>query len=667
MFRLTTLAAAALAALIPLADSLAATAIATAPDWLHVVRRDRYDGVTDDLVTGGLGLAGLSGNAPAYADPSAPTFAELRRAVLRRPPSAANGFGRLFGPGVDPGTGRLTGDGRIAGDEVLAYADDGSGRVMAGLLLQVPASFDPARACIVAVATPGSQNVWADMQRGGYWGLTHGCAVVWADKGLGAGVYELDSRRGVGIDGSLVAQAARLLPADGPALQAFAVSHPYRLGYKWAHAGWTQEADWGQSVLRAVQFALHELGSRSWPGGATVARGNTRVIATGFSNGGGAVLKAAEQDEQGLIDGVVAMSPQIMTPMSERVVVEQGARRRVGANRTIFDTLSFSNLYKSCAALALPDTPGASSLKFAANRCASLADAGLLKAGTVQQQARESLDRLHAFGLQAEADSQIAGGALAEQSALGQASQYGRFTLEENLCGLGFAAVDKDGKPRAASAAESAQWFASQVGGTPDGRIVTTINEADPNGARQSSVSVSRSTGRQDYNFDAAMCLRELAVGSSANALRVQAGLRSVLATGDLRSRPTLIVHGRADPVEPPDFTSRAYLGLNSLVAARPDTLRYVEVTLATHGEPGPAATGLVPLSPYQIQAMEAMWAHLAEGRPLPPSQVVRTSVPSGSAGGKPQVEASDLPRIAASPPRADRIVARDGRVTVPD
>ncbi|WPB55552.1 3-hydroxybutyrate oligomer hydrolase family protein [Xylophilus sp. GOD-11R] len=666
MTRLSTLAAAALVACIPLGDALAATA-ATPPDWLHVVRRDRYDGVSDDLVTGGVGIAGLGGAAPPFADPAAPTFAEMRRAILRRPPSVANGFGRLFGANVDPATGRVSGDGRIAGDEVLAYADDGSGAVMAGLLLQVPVTFDPARACIVAVATPGSQNVWADMQRGGYWGLTHGCAVVWADKGLGAGVYDLDSRRGVAIDGQLTDRAARLLPEDSAALRAFAASHPHRLGYKWAHGGWTQEADWGQSVLRAVQFALHELGSRDWPGGASVTRANTKVIASGFSNGGGAVLKAAEQDETGLIDGVVAMSPQIMTPASERVVIEQGERRRVGGNRTIFDTLSFGNLYRSCAALALPDTPGASGLKFAANRCASLADAGLLEAAELPAQARESLDRLHAFGMQPEADSQIAGGALAEQSTLGQASQYGRFRIEENLCGLSFAAVDQDGRPRVATPAESAHWFVSQLGGTPDGRVVTVINEAARGGARQSAASVSRSTGRQDYNFDAALCLRELATGSSANALRVQAGLRSVLATGDLRSRPTLIVHGRADPVEPPDFTSRAYLGLHSLVAARPDTLRYIEVTRATHGEPGPTAAGLVPLSPYQLQALEAMWAHLMQGKPLPPSQLVRTAAPSGTAGGKPQVEAADLPPIAASPRRADRIVARDGRVTVPD
>jgi hydroxybutyrate-dimer hydrolase len=624
--------------------------------------------VTDDLVTAGLGVAGVSATAAKpYLDPASPTFAELRRAVLKRPPSGANGFGRLFGPNVDPATGKLTGDGRVAGDEVLAYADDGSGRQMAGLLLQVPRNFDPAHACIVAIATPGSANVWGDMLRSGYWGFTHGCAVVWADKALGAGVYDIDGKRGVGIDGRLVAQFPRLSQLQTPALQAYAASHPNRLAYKWADAGWTQEADWGQSVLRAVQFALFELGTRNWPDGATVRRANTRIIAAGFSNGGGAVLKAAEQDERHLLDGVVAMSPQIMTPLDTRVVIEQGAKRRVGASHTIFDKLTFTNLYGACAALALPDTPGASNLKFAANRCASLTSAGLLQATTTAEQAAEALARVHAFGMQPEADAQIAGGALAEQSTLGQASQYGGFTASDALCGLSFASVDSAGRPRKPTAVEAAQWFASQAGGTPDGTIVTTINDADPAGARQSSVSTSASTGRQDYNVDAALCLRELATGTSANARRVQAGLKSVMATANVGMLPVMIVHGRADPVEPPDFTSRAYLGLNSLVAGGASNLRYIEVTNATHGEPGPAATGLVPLSPYHIQALEAMWAHLAVGKALPPSQLVRTYSPSGMAGGKPRVEAVDLPPIASSPVDANRIVARRGIVTVPD
>lgn len=47
---------------------------------LAVVRS--YDGNTDDLLTAGLGKAGLAGAAPTFADPANPTAAELRRRAI---------------------------------------------------------------------------------------------------------------------------------------------------------------------------------------------------------------------------------------------------------------------------------------------------------------------------------------------------------------------------------------------------------------------------------------------------------------------------------------------------------------------------------------------------------------------------------------------------------
>lgn len=638
-----------------------------APAWLHIVRHDIYDGVSDDLVTAGFGVPGVVTAKASYQDPSAPTYAELRRAVLLRPPSVTNGFGRTFGPNIDPGNGQVIGDGGIAGDETLAYADDGSGQQMEGLLLQVPRNFDPARACIVATATPGSSNVWGDALRSGYWGLLHGCAVVWTDKGLGAGVYDIDTRQGVGIAGDMHAKNPRLSQVETDSLRKFRAIHRNRLAYKWANSGWTQEAEWGHSVLRAVQFALWELGNRRWPSGGTVRRDNTRIIATGFSNGGGAVLKAAEQDIGHLLDGVVAMSPQIMVPADARIKIEQNNDRHTAVSHTILDKLSFSNLYNACAALALPHSPGVSSLKFGANRCASLAEAGMLSATTTATQAQEALDRIHEFGMQSEADGQIAGSAMAEQSTLGQASQYGRFSAADHLCGLSFAPTDQTGRPREPFATEMAQWFASQTGGTPDGTIVKVINDLDPSGPRQSSLSISASTGRQDYNFDAALCLRELAVGSSANARRVQSGLASVLATANIGMLPTLIVHGRADPVEPPDFTSRAYIGLNSIVEGKASKLRYIEVKNATHGDPNAAHKDLVPLSPYQVQALEALWAHLDGRASLPPNQIVRATAARVASGGSIKAEGPNLPPITLSPSADQLIHAEGGIVVVPD
>jgi len=44
--------------------------------------RLELDGRDDDLLTAGLGLAGLRGAAPAFGDPLAPTRRELRRRAI---------------------------------------------------------------------------------------------------------------------------------------------------------------------------------------------------------------------------------------------------------------------------------------------------------------------------------------------------------------------------------------------------------------------------------------------------------------------------------------------------------------------------------------------------------------------------------------------------------
>src|SRR4051812_8433724 len=65
-----------------------------------------YDGVTDDLLSAGLNLAGLvSAVAPTFADPNNPTAVELRRRAIYNnyraivDPVPAGGMGLLWGPG----------------------------------------------------------------------------------------------------------------------------------------------------------------------------------------------------------------------------------------------------------------------------------------------------------------------------------------------------------------------------------------------------------------------------------------------------------------------------------------------------------------------------------------------------------------------------------------
>lgn len=121
-----------------------------------------YDGASDDLLTAGLGKTGIGGAAPGFADPANPTSAELRRRAIYTnyrgvlDPTAAGGYGRLYGPNIDVNGNDTLGEGKIAGKEYLAYADDGSGRKNVTLMVQIPASFDPAKPCIVTGPSSGS-------------------------------------------------------------------------------------------------------------------------------------------------------------------------------------------------------------------------------------------------------------------------------------------------------------------------------------------------------------------------------------------------------------------------------------------------------------------------------------------------------------------------------
>ena len=74
---------------------------------LGKVLRADYDGLSNDLLTAGLGATGLAGAAPSVANPVAPTPEELRRLTIYNnyralvDVSADGGYGRLYGPLVD--------------------------------------------------------------------------------------------------------------------------------------------------------------------------------------------------------------------------------------------------------------------------------------------------------------------------------------------------------------------------------------------------------------------------------------------------------------------------------------------------------------------------------------------------------------------------------------
>jgi hydroxybutyrate-dimer hydrolase len=250
---------------------------------------------------------------------------------------------------------------------------------------------------------------------------------------------------------------------------------------------------------------------------------------------------------------------------------------------------------------------------------------------------------------------------------------HGRMSVLDNLCGFSFANTNATGDPVAQLPAVQAGTFASGNGVPPTSGVNLVYNPAAnaavPGAGKRDLFAASPSTGALDLALDGAVCQRALVTGDSDAARRVQRGIREVQLDAQLRGKPVLIVHGRADALVPVNHSSRAYYGaVQSRGGHGQRSARYVEVTNAQHFDTFLSfpcyPERFVPLHVYLIQGLNAMYAHLSAGTPLPPSQVVRT-VPRGA--GAPAITAANVPPIAAAPVAGDRIVFDRGTLHVPD
>jgi hydroxybutyrate-dimer hydrolase len=681
--------------------------LSTKPSYLGNVQKTSYDGVSNDLLTAGLGRTGLAGAAPTYADPANPTPVELRRAAIYSnyraliDPSANGGYGTLYGPNVDNAGNATLGEGRIAGDEYIAYADDGTGQVNVTMMVQIPANFDKANPCIVTATSSGSRGVYGAIGTAGDWGLKQKCAVAYTDKGSGMGFHNLQANTVNLINGTRSSAAAAGKNSNFTAnltaaeLAAFNAATPNRFALKQAHSQQNSEKDWGKYTLQAVEFAFYALndkfGDVARDGTSrlnTITPANTLVIASSASNGGGAAILAAEQDTRGLIDGVAVSEPVTEVALNPALSIRRGNTPVTRAGLGLYDTITIGNLYQPCAVLSssLTASPMLSTListPLATNRCASLRAKGLLTATTLAAQADESLQKLREAGFESDSD-------LLQASHYGTyailapyyANMYGKFSVKDNVCGYSFApTVAATGALTTLTAAQEAQLFATG-NGTPSGGI-SLVNNNAVGGPVADAFSVSPSTGVADYNIDGAICLRNLATGTDittgqpltgqalANSDRVRAGMREVLRNGNLRGKPAIIVHGRNDALIPVNHNSRAYFAANKAAEGAASKLSYIEITNANHfdaflGFPG-YDSRLIPIHRYHIQAMNMMYAHLKNGAALPPSQVVRTVPRGGTAGAAPAITAANVPPIQATPAAGNQIGFANNTVTIPE
>ncbi|MGK5068300.1 3-hydroxybutyrate oligomer hydrolase family protein [Janthinobacterium sp. RT4P48] len=653
------------------------------PSYLGTITRADYDGKSNDLLTAGLGKTGLAAAAPAYANAESPTPLELRRNAIHAnyravlDIAANSGYGTLYGPNVDAAGNAGSGEGLIAGSEYIAYADDGTGKKNVTLMVQVPASFDPDRACIVTGTSSGSRGIYGAIGSSGEWGLKKGCAVAYADKGSGTGLYvfEDDSvnlQNGVRAGRVAAGKNAQFAPDLSDAeRQAWAAANPNRIAFKHAHSQQNPEKDWGKVTLQAIELAYYVLNERygvlARDGSSHLLRltpKNTITIASSISNGGGSALLAAEQDTRGLISGVAVSEPQVQPAPSTAYSVRQGGVVVSGPGRALFDYATYAALYQPCIA----------SVAGSAGRCTALVAKGLLSGTDLAQQQADAKRRLQAYGWLADSDPlQAAHAGTNILVAVTYAYAYGKFSVTDKVCGFSFAQTDGTGNPIAYTSAQKAASFAAQ-----NGILGNVVYENSVGGAKVYTAGVSPSNGLADQSLDGFLCLRSLATGRdsvsgtalqgtlAAQSVRVRAGVAEVQATAKLNGKPAIIVHGRSDTLIPVNHASRAYVGLNAVGEGAGSKLRYIEVTHANHFDSFSSAlpTLIVPLHVYLNRALDAMYAHLTVKQALPPSQVVRTVT---RADASTLITNVNVPPIAAAPAAGNLISVTGTVVDIPN
>lgn len=671
---------------------------------------------SQDLLTGGLGKTLLgTGATPAYADPLNPTALELRRNAIYSnyraivDYSAAGGYGRMYGPNVTADGTATTGEGLVPGREYLASLDDGTGRKRVVMAIQVPDAFDTARPCIVLGPSSGSRGVYGSIATASEWGLKRGCAVALTDAGKGMGLHDLGDDTVNKVDGTRATRTAAgalshfAANNSESARTAFNALFPNRLALKHVHSQQNPERTWGDDTLAAAAYAFYAINDRfGTPANrARFTPANTLVIAGAVSNGGTAVVRAAELDTLGLIDGVVAGEPVLQLPTTAGYGVQFNGAPVSSHGRTLADYTTYGNLYQPCAALAAGATiaetsffnymnhPFVNMTARAQARCASLAAKGLVTGGTTADQANDALARLRAYGWSPEHDQVhnsywgLGNGPIL--SAMYPVA-YGRFPVVDNVCGTSFAAVNATGDPIAVAATAKAQSFALG-NGTANGSPATPVYDNSPGGSKSWQFASSASTGTQDYGLDTALCQRALVTGvdpvtgaaltsgttpTAAQSAAVRAGIGEVTTSGNLRGKPAIIVSGRSDALVPVNHNARAYAAYNRAVEGAATGLRYIEVLNAQHFDgfipllPG-YDTRFIPLHVYFNDAMDAMYAHLTAGAALPPSQVVRTTPRGGTPGAAPALTSANVPAISASPFSGERIGLTGTTLNVPN
>lgn len=551
----------------------------------------------DDLLSGGLGLAGLAGSQVRFADPANPCAAELRRRALQ------TGWKGIADLGPLGGFGRVYGDvPNVPGREYSAFARLAHARHPHRVLCQVPDAFDANARCLIVAPSSGSRGIYGAVALGGAWGLARGCAVAYTDKGTGSGYFDCAEGTGVALDGTRAEAGSAELEFEPVAFAADA-----GVAVKHAHSGDHPEADWGAHVLQAVEFGLAMLG-QAFPAQAPFTPENTRVIAVGISNGGAAVLQAAGVDHAGWLDGVVVLEPNVQV---------------AGRGRALYDYATEAALWMPAALTAgrFAATPfarmGALPAPAWSARGSRLRALGLLSPDDPAAQAEAALDRLHDSGWHDDVLATAATSTMFDlwrAVAVTYASAYLRAGVGAMPCGFSFGQVEVPGVP---APNVRAAWWADGTGIPPDAGIGLF-------GGLDGSV---------DPTLPGVLALRGLWDGLGDACAVLHAAVDQLAAGLPRADLPVWVVHGAEDGLIPAAFTSDPYV---EWLREHARTTRYWRIPHAQHFDAFLQVPGFgdryVPLLPYGYAALDHMYAHVVEGAPLaqPPLPQAR---PRGAVG----------------------------------
>ena len=559
-----------------------------------------------DLLSAGLGLDGLrSPTAPPLPNPV--TAEALRARALWTnwrgiaDLSPGGGYGALYG--------RMA---PVPGREYSALLRLKGAKQLHRVMVQVPDDFDISKRCLLVSASSGSRGIYGAIALAGAWGLNHGCAVAYTDKGAGTDFLVPGAvQQGVSVNGLPAAAGQPREFSQPPGFASVAVKH--------AHSGDHPEADWGRYVQQAAAYGLSVLNGR-FPAAGKFTQANTRTVAVGVSNGGGAVLRAAELPG-GWLDGVVAVSPNIYSPGSRPLYdysTEAALFMPCAMNAAAFDAVAYAR-------------PGGLKPPSGALRCASLAASGLLTSGDGQALAEQAWHKLQASGWSQQA--LIAGSVstafdLWRAVAVTYASSYLRAGPDTMPCGYRFDVLDAAGKPRALPANEQVSWW-SDGSGIPPSNGVGIVD--------------AKAVGK-DPAYAGLRCLRALWQDQTAEAKALQRSVRKTQAGLPQAGVPVLVIHGLSDGLVPAAYTSAPYA---KFAMAKRNSMRYWQVENAQHfdaflGQPVLAAQ-YVPMMPYAYKGLDAMWAHIAQGLPLPTDRVFKTVPRKVSVTGIEPLSAANL------------------------